>query len=589
MDIAEFSIPQKFKTNRSSPARWVLSHALQHWFALPLALFAALANAALMSISPIMIGQAYNLITSPDAGQRLAELGRIALILGGSQVVRSSLQLLRNLMFELVAQRTERDVREELYISLLGKSMTFHSLQSVGDTMARATNDVRTVNLLFNPGLNQIIGSLSFLFMPVILAPRYHPDLVLTPIIFIFFFILALWEYMVRLKPVTNEVRESFGAINSQLSESLDGIETVKGASQEANEVKSLAKIIDRYRKAMVSQGKIEARFLPLLLLSTAFAAGLFHALMLYRQGALDMGQVIAYYGLLLMLDFPTFASLWAYSHVASGLAGARRILDLINRENKLDQNKEGYQQPMKGSVAFENVSFGYQEGEWAMENVSFSIEPGKTVAVVGQTGSAKTTLVKLINRTYDAVKGSVRVDGVDVKDWNLAALRRNISYIEQDIFLFSDTIANNIAFGNPKATREEVERAAKAAQADEFIRSFQDGYETVLGERGVNLSGGQRQRLALARAFLTDPRILVLDDSTSAIDSATEDLIQRAIYTTAQGRTTFIITHRLSQIRWADLILVMRKGRLEAVGTHEELLQQSEAYRRIFQESVRG
>jgi ATP-binding cassette subfamily B protein len=201
----------------------------------------------------------------------------------------------------------------------------------------------------------------------------------------------------------------------------------------------------------------------------------------------------------------------------------------------------------------------------------------------VGQTGSGKTSLVKLINRTYDATSGEVLVDGIDVRAWNLEALRRKISMIEQDIFLFSRTIGENIAFGKQDATQDSIEAAATAAQGDDFIMSFKDGYRTVIGERGVTLSGGQRQRLALARAFLTDPSILILDDSTSAIDSATEDKIQRAIFTAAQGRTTILITHRLSQIRWADLILVLRKGRLVASGNHEQLMESSEAYRLIF------
>jgi ATP-binding cassette subfamily B protein len=191
--------------------------------------------------------------------------------------------------------------------------------------------------------------------------------------------------------------------------------------------------------------------------------------------------------------------------------------------------------------------------------------------------------LTKLINRTYDVDGGAVRVDGIDVRQWNLAALRRQISYIEQDIFLYSRTIAENIAFGVPGATQSQIEAAARAAQAHAFITTFKDGYSTVVGERGVTLSGGQRQRIAIARAFLTNPKILVLDDSTSAIDSATEDEIQRAMFEVAQGRTTFIITHRLSQIRWADVIVVLRKGRVDAVGSHESLLASSAAYRNIF------
>jgi ATP-binding cassette subfamily B protein len=219
------------------------------------------------------------------------------------------------------------------------------------------------------------------------------------------------------------------------------------------------------------------------------------------------------------------------------------------------------------------------------VENISFKVKPGQTVAIVGQTGAGKTSMVKLINRTYDATAGQVLVDGVDVRDWNLASLRSQISMIEQDIFLFSRSVSDNIAFGKPGADFSVVEAAAKAAQADEFILTFDQGYNTVIGERGVTLSGGQRQRLALARAFLTDPRILILDDSTSAIDSATEDKIQRAIAVAAQGRTTIIITHRLSQIRWADLIIVMRKGKVAAMGSHDELMKTSEAYSRIFRE----
>ena len=219
------------------------------------------------------------------------------------------------------------------------------------------------------------------------------------------------------------------------------------------------------------------------------------------------------------------------------------------------------------------------------MKDISFKVKPGQTVAIVGQTGAGKTTLAKLINRTYDISAGQVLVDGVDVREWNLASLRGQISIIEQDIFLFSRSLSDNIAFGKPGATKDEIRSASIAAQADEFILDFDQSYDTSVGERGVTLSGGQRQRIALARAFLTDPRVLVLDDSTSAIDSATEDKIQRAISNASRGRTTFIITHRLSQIRWSDLIIVLRKGQIAAIGTHDELMKTSEAYSRIFRD----
>jgi ATP-binding cassette subfamily B protein len=438
---------------------------------------------------------------------------------------------------------------------------------------------------MFSPGFNLVVGSALFLIMPLILAPRYHPSLVLAPILFIIAYILALWRYLRELRPITDNVRGSFGRLNTRLAEAIDGIETVKGMAQEENEVDRFQKNATHYRDAFIRQGNIEARFLPLLFLYILEAVGLFQALLLFHYGLINTGDVVAYFSLLTLFDFPTFASLFAYSQISLGLASARRILELMNRENNLDQNLRGRTGPLHGEVEFRNVSFAYEGKEQSIENVSFKVIPGQTVAIVGQTGSGKTSLVKLINRTYDATQGQVLVDGVDVRDWNLEALRRGISIIEQDIFLFSRTISENIAFGQPEASQEAIVEVAQAAQADGFVNEFKDGFDTVIGERGVTLSGGQRQRLALARAFLTNPAILILDDSTSSIDSATEDKIQRAIYSAAKGRTTFIITHRLSQIRWADMILVMRKGRLAAAGSHEELMQSSEAYRRIFSE----
>jgi len=543
----------------------------------------ALGNAALAAVVPILIGQAFNLIlNTPSQAQGLL---RIALIIAGSQALRGVLQFGRNFGAELIGQRMERDIRDELYVSLLGKSMTFHSLQPVGDTMARATNDVREINLMFSPGMNLVIGSGNFLIMPIILAPQYNPALILAPGLFLVSYLLALWQYLHELQPITAEVRDSFGYLNTRLAEAIDGIETVKGMAQERNEVSLFKKNATRFRDAFVHQGDVEARFLPLLLMGLAQAGGLLHSLILFRQGILNLGDVVGYFGLLQLLGFPTFTSLFAYSQVSLGLSGARRILELLNREENLDQNVLGYSGSMRGEVEFKGVVFSYEDSEPALEDISFRVEPGKTIAIVGQTGVGKTSMVKLINRTYEVTQGQLLVDGVDVRDWNLEALRRNISIIEQDIFLFSRSVAENIAFGKPEASREEIEKAAMAAQAHEFITGFKEGYDTVIGERGVTLSGGQRQRLAIARAFLTNPRILVLDDSTSAIDSATEDKIQQAIYAAARGRTTFIITHRLSQIRWANLILVMRNGRLAAVGAHEELMRTSEAYRRIFSE----
>jgi ATP-binding cassette, subfamily B, bacterial len=570
-------------SDHSSPARWIISHALRYWPILVILLIGAFGNGALAGLVPTYVGQAFDgIMAVPSHWDVLIPL---ALAIGGSQILRGLLQFARNFGAELMAQRIERDIRDELYLSLLGKSMTFHNLQPVGDTMARATNDVREVNFMFSPGVNLVVGSFFFLLVPLYAGPRIHPDLLLVPVLFTIAYFIALVQYLRTLSPVTDEVRGAFGMMNTHLSEALDGVETMKGAAQETSEIERFVTNARRLRAAFVRQGDLEARFLPMLLLGITYAAGLFHALLLYRAGEVSVGGVVAYFGLLRLLDFPTFASTFAYSQISLGMSGARRILELINRESNLDQNASGFDGQIKGGVEFDKVCFEYNQGEKILEDISFKVSPGQTVAIVGQTGAGKTSLVKLINRIYDAPCGSIRVDGVDVRDWNLAALRRQISIIEQDIFLFSRSVAENIAFGRPDATRPEVESAARSAQAHEFILTFENGYDTVIGERGVTLSGGQRQRLALARAFLTDPRILILDDSTSAIDSATEDRIQRAIATASRGRTTFIITHRLSQIRWADLIIVLRKGRIAAIGTHEELMKTSEAYSRIFHE----
>jgi ATP-binding cassette, subfamily B, bacterial len=579
----EFTLPRKHSTNRSTAVAWIVSHAARYWPIMVMIFIGALGNAGFAAVVPVMVGNAFNqmLQANPDTSILLP----LALILGGSQILRGVLQLGRNFGAELMAQKIERDIRDELYISLLGKSMTYHNLQPVGDTMARATNDVREVNFMFSPGMNLVVGSFLFLVMPFFFAWQYHPSLLLTPALFTIGYFIALADYLKKLSPITDEVRGTFGEMNTHLSEALDGVEIMKGAAQEGAEVERFVTNARRVRDAFVRQGGLEARFLPNLLLGISYAIGLTHALLLFRAGAINTGGVVAYFGLLRMLEFPTFASTFAYTQISLGVSSARRILELITRETNLDQNTAGYAGQMRGEVEFRKVSFAYPEGEPVLQEIRFKVHPGQTVAVVGQTGAGKTSLVKLLNRTYDVTAGEVLVDGVDVRSWNLANLRSQISMIEQDVFLFSRSVSENIAFGRPAASQQEVEEAARSAQAHEFIQSFDEGYQTVIGERGVTLSGGQRQRLALARAFLTDPHILILDDSTSAIDSATEDRIQRAISNAARGRTTFLITHRLSQIRWADLIIVLRQGAIAAIGTHDELMRTSEAYSRIFRE----
>ena len=580
---SEFVAKTTYKTNRSDPLKYVISHMRRHPLVFIALMFGAFTNAALAAVVPYYIGLAFNRMIETD-GRDVAYVGTMALAIVISQTLRGVLQLMRNASAETFGQRIERDVRGELYASLLGKSMTFHDLMPVGEIMARVTNDVREMNLMMNPGVNLIIGSGWFLILPIVSAPFIHPALLFVPAVFVFLHVIVQYRFVVRMQPVAFGTRESFGRMNAELAESLDGLQVVKGAAQEQQEIKNFNKLAEDVRDYFVAQGKIEAQYLSNLLLGLAVVIGFVHSIYLFQLSWIDIGDIVAYTTLLSLFSFPVFTSLNSLSRLALGHASAGRILEIINNETALDRNLNGHKTVIQGAVKFEDVSFTYTEGgKIVLHNIAFEAQPGQTIAVVGQTGSGKTSLMKLVNRTYDAAAGRVLVDGVDVREWDLEALRSQISIIEQDIFLFSRTIAENIAFGNTNATQAQVEDAARKAQAHDFIMDFPEGYNTIIGQRGVTLSGGQRQRLAIARAFLTNPPILILDDSSSAIDSATEDRIQQAIWAASRGRTTLLITHRLSQIRWADHIIVLKQGRIVAQGTHDNLLGTSEAYRRIF------
>ena len=580
MTKREFRLEDEYHYHRSGPVRWIISH-LTRYPLFPLAMIlAAVFNNAFYSFIQVFVGRAFDLITTP--GWQTAALLALAASVMGSAIGQGLTGLARNFSIEFAAQRVERDARDELYVSLLGKSQTFHGRQRIGDIMARATNDMHMLNLMLSPGVMLITDSAMATVVPMALIGRLKFELLLVPFVFLILLAITLIDYNRRLSPVSIALRDQFGTMNAGLAEAIAGIEVVKANVQERYEWSKFIQNARQFRNYFVKQGEIEARYLPMLMFSLAWAAGFLHALLLWRGGTLSLGQVITFMGLLGTLRFPTFISLFSFDLVQLGIASARRILELINTETELDENPAGVAKPIRGEVVFENVSFGY-DGKPVLKDIGFTARPGETIAIVGQTGSGKTTFTQLINRIFDVDSGRVLVDGVDVRDWSLESLRSQISTIEQDIFLFSRTLAENIAFGCTDASQEAIEQAAREAQAHEFITSFSDSYDTEVGERGVTLSGGERQRIAIARAFLTNPRILILDDSTSAIDSATEDQIQRAMRRISRQRTTFIITHRLSQIRWADRILVLRRGELVDQGTHEELMGRCEAYRRIF------
>jgi len=572
------------KSRQKGSRNWILKHMFHgsNKILLIIVFFTTIISANLNSITYIVLGNALVDFMLGNYSTLLSHVISILILNLGTPILRIISFMLR----EIVAHRMERDTRREFYTNLLGKSQSFHEQQQIGDLMARVTNDVRMLNFLLSPAISYIFESFTTLVIPVVyIILIYPPQLIFAPILFAILFLLSLKSYVHKLGPVTLRLRSFFGMMNATLAETLNGIEVVKATVQEHRELEKYSSKARSYRDAYLDMGKIQAKYFPLLLIALTITIGLTHGITLtfILPDTFKIGHLIGYLGLIAQLRFPTMISMMVFGTLRAAISSSHRLLELMNRETEIDENLEGVKKVIDGKITFENVSFTYPGSERpVLKNINFEVRPGQTVAFVGTTGSGKTTLTKLMSRLYDVNQGKIMIDDIDIRDYALKSLRSQISYIEQDIFLFSDSLFNNISFGRTSSLEEIIE-CAKEAQADDFIRQFPNQYDSEVGERGVQLSGGERQRIAIARAFLSDPRILILDDSTSAIDSNTEDKIQKAIKNILRRRTTLLITHRLSQIRWADLIIVLKSGKIANMGTHEDLLKTSEEYRKIF------
>lgn len=580
---SEFSFEEDdfLKARRKGTRHWVIKHILYRSNKYLMILFFTLIILASFfgSYIYVIFGKAIDAFAGGTSGQ-VVSYTFIVLFLGLGTPLAG---LLARTFREIVAQRIERDVRREFYLSLLGKSQSFHDNQRIGDIMARATNDVRFLNFLISPALAMILDAVINLIMPIyLIGTEYRIELILIPIIFSIIFIAYLRKFLKKLAPPTIARRIAFGFMNTVLNESLGGIEVVKSMAQEEDSVEKYRDSAQSYRDAGVEQGDIQAKYLPILLLSITVTLGLTISVF-YDRAIISIGDILGIVGLLLRLRFPVNASIRSFLMVQEGMVGARRLLEIMNTKTEIYDSDDAISKEIGGTIKFEDVTFSYPGTQNKVLNkINFEVSEGQTVAIVGTTGSGKTTLTKLISRLYDVNKGRILIDGIDVRNYSLQSLRDQIAYIEQDIFIFSDSLFDNISFGR-ETSEEQVIAVAREAQAHQFIEDLPDMYETEVGERGVQLSGGERQRVAIARAFLTEPKILILDDSSSAIDSETEERIQKAIFKILKGRTTFIITHRLSQIRWADLILVLNQGEIVNQGSHEYLLKNSEEYQKIF------
>ncbi len=578
----EFIPPVDYKTNRNSPARWALSHVLHYKrFLVPTLIFVVLAS-ALQSLVPVYIG---DLITYYQAhNNSLPEiiLNQYSILILVAGLLSAIATLLGRWSNEVISQKIEVAARDELYSNLIGKSLTFHDNQTIGDLMSRAAADVRQLNLMVSPGFSLVFSAIVGIVIPLFFIAQINIQLILVPALFLIFFLIFLNRYNNKYAPVAYGQRVIAGKITSRLNEVITGIFVVRAMSQEEKERVIFDKNSDEYKQNLIQQGKIVARYYPMLFFGIATVLSLFHGIILLNNNEINLGQLIAFIGLVQLLRFPTTSNIFAFTNLTMGIQSAKRILQILNSESDIDLNPSGYTQDIKGSIKFEHVTFGYNKIKPIIKNITFSVEPGQTVALVGMTGSGKTTITKLLTRLYEPQEGFILVDDIDLRDWSINSLRSQTSIVEQDVFLFSKSIEENISFGL-NVSMEQIIEAAMKAQAHNFIMEFPDGYATVIGERGFTLSGGQRQRIAIARAILRNPRILILDDASSAIDSRTEDEIQQAIKTVLKDRVSFLITHRLAQIRRADKIILIDKGEISAMGTHLELLRESSVYKSIF------
>jgi len=518
-------------------------------------------------------------------------LGLVALALG-----RALFQFAQGYLSERASQGVAYDLRNALYAKIQGLSFSYHDRAQTGQLLTRATNDVELVRMFTGMGFLQFLNSVVMLVGSLVLLFAMNWRLALVAVV-ILPLVLGLFSvFGLKARPMFSRVQKKLSALNTILQENLAGVRVVKAFVREPFEAERFGKgnreLLDEFLKV----GRLMAFLFPTLFLvfNLSTLAIYWYGGFQVIGGDLTVGQLVAFNTYLMMVMMPVGVLGMIATMISRAAASAERIFEILDAQSEVADAPDAQPlPPIEGWVAFEDVHFRYfggsKDGVWVLDGVSFVAEPGQTVALLGATGSGKSTIINLIPRFYDVSEGRITVDGHDVCDVTIESLRSQIGIVLQEATLFTGTVRDNIAFGKPEATMEEIVAAAKAAEAHEFIMSFPDGYDTEVGERGVTLSGGQKQRIAIARALLLDPRILILDDSTSSVDFATEERIQQALDELMKGRTSFVIAQRISTVLNADQILVLAKGRVVARGTHEELMESSPIYAEIYYSQLHG
>ena len=519
-----------------------------------------------------------------EAALRL--IPRLALLALGAYVLRGGLQFLRSYMAHIAGWGVVADVRKHIYAHLQRLSLRFYEDKQTGSLMSRMVNDSDmferlishampdvSVNLLTLLGVCAVLAVMSWKLMLLSLMP--------VPLI-----ILAMRAFAIYVRPAFRRRQEELSHLNATLNDNLSGIREIQAFTREDSEARRIGDHINRYKRSLLDALRLMATFHPFIALSSSLGT----VVILYFGGRLVLNQAlpiedfVAFFLYLNMFYQPIMVLSNAWEGVQEALAGADRVAELLQEESDVKEKRHAVQLPLhvRGEIRFQDVTFRYARGDTVLEDINLTIPANSVVALVGPTGVGKTTLVSLIPRFYDVKEGAITVDGTNIRDVTLKSLRRNISIVSQDVFLFHGTVKENILFGAPDAGDAELVRAAEVANALDFIRELPERFDTFIGERGVKLSGGQKQRLAIARAVLKDAPILILDEATSSVDTETERIIQEALERLMQGRTAIIIAHRLSTVRRADLIVALEGNRIAEMGTHQELISRHGMYRRL-------
>ena len=551
---------------------------------------------SLLALAALLLSTGGDLLV-PAISQRIIDQGiaakdlqlviTLALVIVGIALLRAVFSFLQGYLGAKVSQGVAFDLRNVLYEQIQRLSFSYHDQAQTGQLLTRVTSDVDLVQHFLGMGILQALGALGMLVGSILLMIRTSPQtasvlLVLMPVaiaVFVFFFSKA--------RPLFVEGQARLAKLNVTLQENLSGVRVVRAFVRELHERGRFAERNNSVMDLQLRVGRIIALAIPLVF----FIANLATLTVTWVGGIqvinarMTLGELVAFTNYILMAIFPLFMLSFLLATIAQAAAGAQRIFEVLDTPLDIQERPNAPALPrISGRVEFVNVSFRYFESQpWILRNVNFTVEPGQRVALLGATGSGKSTITNLIPRFYDATEGEVRIDGVDVRTVSLESLRQQVGIVLQESLLFAGTIRENIAFGRPDATDEEIIAAAQAAQAHDFILDFPDGYATQVGERGVTLSGGQKQRIAIARTLLVDPRVLILDDATSSVDFQTELKLRQALDRLMEGRTSFVIAQRVTTVRDADLILVLERGEVAAQGQHETLLEQSALYADIY------